>query len=247
MATNNNFEKDQATMEMIDRYLLEQLDQKELQQFHKQMEQDLNFRTLVLEQKQQMEAVEEFCLRQSMIKYGDELSQEKSSKKALPKWWAIAASGLVLIAFSLWVLLQETKATSAQQIFAENFTPDPGLPTTMGTSSDYEFYSGMVSYKQKKYDEAISQWAPLYAANPQNDTLTYFLGVANLAKGNTEQAEKYLEISLYRDDAAFPGETNYYLALTYLKEDKVKDAKEILKNSTYPKSIELFEQVKNLE
>ena len=117
----------------------------------------------------------------------------------------------------------------------------------MGKTTDYEFYLGMVSYKQKKYAEAISQWEPLYAAAPQNDTFTYFLGVANLAKGDTQQAERYLELSKNKKDAAFKEETDYYLALTYLKENKVEKAKEVLKNSTYPAHIKLLEQIERLK
>ena len=247
MTTDNTFFKEQETMELIDRYLLEQLDQEELRQFHERMEQDLEFRTLVMEQRQQMEAVEEYNLRESITSFHDEISQEKKSIKTLPKWWAIAASILLLVGISLLMVLKMDQENSAQKIFAENFKPDPGLPTTMGKNSDYEFYSGMVSYKQKKYAEAISQWEPLYEAAPQNDTFTYFLGVAHLAHGDTQQAEKYLELSSDKKDTAFKEETDYYLALTYLKENKVKEAKKVLKNSSYPPNIKLLEQIEHLD
>lgn len=247
MATRNNFQTNQETMEWIDRYLLEQLDQDELRQFHKQMEEDIDFRTLVMNQKQEMEVVEEYNLRQSMETYHKEISEEGRFKKFSPKSWAIAASILLLASFSLWTIYNKDTSSDAQKIFSDNFKPDPGLPTTMGKTTDYEFYLGMVSYKQKKYAEAISQWEPLYAAAPQNDTITYFLGVAHLAIGDTHQAEKYLEISSGKKDVAFKEESDYYLALTYLKENKIKEAKELLKLSSYPVNIKLLEQIEKLE
>src|SRR5690606_2210724 len=78
-----------------------------------------------------------------------------------------------------------------------------GLPTTMGTASDYEFYYGMVSYKRKEYGDAILRWEPLYAANPENDTVVYFLGVANLANSNPRQATKYLEMAQTKTESVF--------------------------------------------
>ena len=52
MITNSTFSNDQETMELIDRYLLEQLDEIELKQFQDRMEQDFNLRSLVLDQNQ---------------------------------------------------------------------------------------------------------------------------------------------------------------------------------------------------
>lgn len=245
MTTENTFSNNQETMELIDRFLLEQLEQDELQQFHDRMEQDLGFRTLVLEQRQQKEAVEEYNIRKSIDSFHEEISQEKKLKRALPKWWAIAASILLLIGISLWTVINNEN--SAGKIYAKNFKPDPGLPTTMGQTSDYEFYTGMVSYKQKKYSEAIAQWEPLYSAAPQNDTFTYFLGVAHLADGDTEKAEKYLELSSDKKDGVFKEETDYYLALTYLKENKIKEAIKVLKSSPYPTNIKLLEEIEALK
>lgn len=245
MTTYSAFSKDQETMELIDRYLLDQLDQNELNQFYERMEQNSDFRKLVMEQKQEMLAVEEYSLKRSMDSFHEEVLHDKTSKRGNPKWWTIAASILILIGISLWTIFNSN--TSAEKIFANNFRPDPGLPTTMGKTRDYEFYSGMVSYKQKKYTEAISLWKPLHIANPKNDTFTYFLGVAHLADGNTRQAAEYLQLSKDREESAFKEETSYYLALAYLKQNKVKEAKEVLKNSSNPANIKLLEDIESLK
>ncbi len=245
MKTNNTFSDDEALMELIDGYLMGKLSAKELDQFHKRMEKDSAFRKTVMEHKEQMEAVEICGLKDAMDTYHEEVMEERLAKRIYSNWMAIAASIVLILGVSLWFLL--STGNSAQKVFADNFSPDPGLPTTMGNSSKYEFYSGMVSYKQADYGEAILQWEPLYAANPQNDTVVYFLGVAHLANGNPKQAEKYLELSHSLVDKAFPEETNYYLALTYLKENKVRMAKNILKNSSYPSSVALLKQINSIK
>jgi len=245
MITNSTFSNDQETMELIDRYLLEQLDEIELKQFQDRMEQDFNLRSLVLDQKQEMRAVEDYSLNQTMNSFHEEALREKITKKRNPKWWALAASVLILIGILIWTVFNT--GPSAENIFANNFKPDPGLPTVMGKTTGYEFYSGMVSYKQKKYAEAISLWQPLHIANPKNDTFTYFIGVAHLAEGEIQQAKKLLHLSNDKKESAFKGETRYYLALAYLKENKVEDAKEILKNSTSPDNIKLLEEINTLK
>ena len=116
----------------------------------------------------------------------------------------------------------------------------------MGTSSNYEFYYGMVNYKRKEYAEAILRWETLYAANPENDTLVYFLGVANLAKGNARQAEKYLQSAKEKTESTFYEDAQYYLALAFLRENKIKEAKEALAKSTSQASFELLKEIKAL-
>src|SRR5690606_41157213 len=133
-------------------------------------------------------------------------------------WFALAASFLILIGVSSWAIL--ISRNSSNIVFAENFKPDPGLPTPMGTSSNYEFYYGMVSYKRKEYGDAILRWESLYAANPENDTVVYFLGVANLANSNPRQATKYLEIDRKSTESVFFEDIQYYLALSLLKEKR---------------------------
>src|SRR5690606_33860375 len=150
-------------------------------------------------------------------------------------WFALAASFLILIGVSSWAIL--ISRNSSNIVFAENFKPDPGLPTTMGTSSNYEFYYGMVSYKRKEYGDAILRWESLYAANPENDTVVYFLGVANLANGNARQAKKYLQLGKEMTQSVFHEDIQYYLALSFLKENRIEEAIETLENSEFPKSI----------
>lgn len=245
MAIEKNNQDDQATMEMIDRYLFDELNQEERLVFMDGLKSDPDFRKKIMEQKQQMEAVEEYNLRESLNNYHNELTHEGKSTNHDLKWMAIAASVLLLLGYSIYTFTN--RISPAERVFAKNFRPDPGLPTTMGKNTDYEFYSGMVSYKQEKYSEAISLWQPLYTTNASNDTITYFLGVAYLADENIPQAEKYFEHSAKIKNNAFKSETDYYLALTYLKQNKIKEAKDILRYTDDPNNRHLLQQIDKLE
>lgn len=240
---NENADKS-GILHQIDRYLLGRLEGEELKNFELRLKNDGDLREMVAQQRLLLEGIEEFHLKNQLDHYHRQMEVENIDKKPLTIWLAIAASIVILIGVSFWAITDTQSA--AQKVFAKNFQPDPGLPTTMGTTSEYEFYSGMVSYKRKKYSEAIALWEPLYTENPTNDTLVYFLGVAHLAKGDNVAAEQYLKMAHSIETSIFVEEANYYLALTLLKENKVHEAKKILENSSFPASIGLMEQIKSL-
>ena len=244
MNTKNENAHNNGMIYQIDKYLLGHLEGEELRSFKERFDQDYEFRKMVAEQRLLVEGIEEFHFKKQLDLYHTQMELENARKKPLAIWLSIAACVVILIGVSFWAI-SDTE-TAAQKVFAKNFQPDPGLPTTMGSTSEYEFYSGMVSYKRKDYVGAIALWKPLHAAHPSNDTLIYFLGVAYLAQGENEQAEEYLKMAQTFPKSIFVEEANYYLALTLLRENKVEEAKKSLKNSTFPASIGLREQIKSL-
>ncbi len=234
----------QETQQQIDGYLLGTLNADELAEFQKKMELDPMFKKAVQEQKLLLESVEEYNLRQSLNVLHSAIKQE-NSKKTQYSWIAVAAFLAIIIGLTSWALFFNTN--SAEKVFAKNFEPDPGLPTTMGTSSNYDFYEGMVSYKRKKYQKALVLWQSLYSKNNESDTLNYFMGVAHLANGEALKAEKYLYKASEQPKSIFYEEAQYYLALSQIKEGKILEAKQTLANSTSPKNSELREQVEKLD
>lgn len=247
MKPNKEIENNQENQELIDAYLLGGLDTTALADFNERMKIYPDFRVRVEEQRLLFKSVEEYNLKNSFDEYHadiEEEEEEQEKKWLSPGWLAMAASLLILIGAVSWAIFNN--GNSPEKVFAENFKPDPGLPTTMGTSSEYEFYYGMVNYKRKEYAEAISRWEPIYGADPKNDTLLYFLGVANLANGNPRQAKKYLQKANEKKQSVFYEDSKYYLALSLLKENKIKEAMEILENSSSSANISLLQQIKDL-
>lgn len=244
MDPNNKIQNNQETQELIDAYLLGTQDSDAQTDFKERMKLFPEFRALVEEQKAIIKGVEEHTLKNSLEDFHEEIVDMPEKNWFSPSWLALAASFLILISVSTWAIL--SSGNSPQKVFAANFKPDPGLPTTMSTSSNYDFYYGMVNYKRKEYGEAISRWETLYAANPENDTVVYFLGVANLANGNARQARKYLQSVKGKTESTFYEDAQYYLALALLKENKIEEAKQTLSKSTSPANIVLLKELKSL-
>lgn len=244
MEPNKKIEINQEAQEHIDAYLMGKLDDVALADFETQMRLFPDFRAKVDEQRLVFKSVEEYNLKSSLDEYHKEIKIVSKKKGINMGWIALAASFIILISVSIWAIM--SSGNSSEKVFAANFKPDPGIPTTMGTSSEYDFYYGMVNYKRKEYAEAISRWEPIYGANPENDTVVYFLGVANLANGNGRQAKKYLQMAKKKTESTFYEDAKYYLALSLLKENKIDEAMETLENSSSSANISLLQQLNDL-
>ncbi len=245
MNTNKDPYYNEETYRFIDAFLFNKMDASERETFLLKRKNNPDFDKMVTEYSLMVQGIEENNLRESLNDFHTEIADKPIVKSTNYYRYAIAAAFLVLIGVSSWVLF--IKENHSQQIFATTFKPDPGLPTTMGTTDNYDFYEGMVSYKRKNYAEAIKKWEPMYASTPTNDTIIYFLGMAHLANNAAKQSEKYLKESQQQPASVFYEESQYYLALIFLKEDKIVEAKALLTKSTLPQSVALLKEVEKLK
>ncbi|MBT0607239.1 hypothetical protein [Aequorivita echinoideorum] len=244
METDKNKHRAQLIQDQIDQYLRGELPANQLDAFEKRLESDTILKAAVEEQKAITDGAEEYFLRDSLDVFHREMYTENSTKNR-SFWFAAAAAILVIIGVTSWALFFQNE--TPQSVFAENFRPDPGLPTTMGPSEDYVFYEGMVDYKRKKYDEALEKWQPLLQKNKESDTLNYFVGVAYLAKGNSSQASGFLENVTIKKNSIFNDDARYYLALSKINDGKISEAKTILEHINTSESVSLLQRLKDLE
>ena len=97
---------------------------------------------------------------------------------------------------------------------------DGGLPITMGITTNIDFTQGMIEYKDKKYDKAIS----LFEKLGENDTIDYYIGNSYLYLNNPEKASLFLS----KDNKGFYYQSRYNLAICYIKINQIEKAKSIL-------------------
>ncbi len=167
----------------------------------------------------------------------DILAHRKIHSKAI--WLTIAAALAVLFGI-FWMM---DKSNKSEKLFAKNFKPDIGLPLKMSNTSTYGFYEGMLDYKQENYTAAIAKWQVLLQANPENDTLNYFLGVTNLAIGDVVKSMEYLQNQERFQQGIFKEDAAWYAALAKIKEGKSEEAEAFLKNSSSVRNKKLFKEL----
>jgi tetratricopeptide (TPR) repeat protein len=226
----------EAQLERIDRYLSQSMSPEEQRKFDNEMQGDPGFRQQVEEVKHLILGIESASLKHELDQFHEDLvpvrsldqsgEQRTIKLKRFQKIIRYVAAAVVILGFAGYLIVNSSP--SSEKLFAQHFTPDPGLPTTMGSTDNFEFYDAMVNYKQEEYAVAIEKWQTLYNSNRKSDTLTYFLGVAHLAKGNEKEAINYLQELSNASQNSFKSETYYYLGLAYLKANNVEEAKKSL-------------------
>lgn len=228
----------QERLEQIERYLDNKMDEMELIHFKNELSINRNLAQQVEDIKSLIFGIETFVLKEKLDGFHKDIPDtqpEIKYKNQFSKFMAIAASIVILLG-GFWFFNQNPNI----KLFDTYFSPDPGLPTTMSSNDNYEFYEAMVNYKQGKYKTAIEKWE---AIETKNDTINYFLGVAHLANKNEKKAIRYLEKAAKIKDFPFLSDTYYYLGLAYLKADNVELAKKNLNFSTIDNSKKILSKL----
>lgn len=236
----------QEEFEYIEKYLNGILDASDLKIFEQRLQDDADFKLKVEEYKALLTGIETQALKEQLNVFHKDipnntthLTSENTKVHTLNWKRLLVAAVLIIAAGSFWFL----NGNSNERLYAKYFTPDPGLPTTMSNTDDYEFYEAMVFYKQGNYKDAISKWEILQKAKPDNDTLNYFIGVAYLADKNEDSAISLLEKVSKNSEFVFVNDAYYYLGLAYLKTEKTEKAKASLQNSTSDNSSALLSEL----
>ncbi len=242
--TNSNISQEQ--LEAVERYINGTMADAELKTFTAKLDTDSEFRTQVNDIKTLLTGIEEQSLKEQLDEFHKDIKKQSSNKGSAKVRYLqfrklVAAAAIIMALGSFWFFNQNPN----ERLYSKYFTPDPGLPTTMSNSTNFEFYDAMVNYKQGDYKTAIKKWQRLSANTPNNDTLNYFLGVAHLANKNEHVAIEFLEKSVQNDNFSLIDDAYYYLGLSYLKEGDAELAKTYFKKSSVEHSQALISELED--
>ncbi len=232
--------------ELFEHFLMDEMSVAEQLSFKARLADNKNLQKSFDEFKSLFEIVEETGLRDKLKDFHNLLeNREKTPAKQLnpsKKWfnYRIAASITILVTMGLWFF---NRPNTNERLYDKYYTQDPGLPTVMGSTDNYDFYEAMVDYKQGHYKIAIGKWEKLLTQKPENDTLNYFLGVSHIANNQFERALEFLNKNKDNASSRFFDENNFYLGMTYLKMNQMNKAKTFLEKSEMPESKEVLKSL----
>ncbi|WP_111684443.1 tetratricopeptide repeat protein [Winogradskyella tangerina] len=236
----------QEEFERIEAYLNGSLSEEDLSSFEVQLKNEEGFASKVEDIKTVLIGIETQSLKAQLDRFHDEAinnstnaSNSETKVRSLNLRRIAVAAALIIAAGSFWFLT----GNSNERLYAKYYSPDPGLPTTMGDTDNYEFYEAMVSYKQGNYKDALKTWKDQLNTKTKNDTLNYFVGSALLASKQEKEALSYLLEVTKQDHSTFKNEALYYLGLAYLKSDNKEKAIEYLKKSNATQAKDLLNKL----
>ena len=233
--------------DLFERYLLDGMDAQERTDFESQLQSDSNLNTKFLEFKGLFRTIEEEGLRSKLNHFHKQLEDDAQVRSlhtmSYRFFFRIAAAIALLIALGgIWYFYIPN---ANERLFNAYFTPDPGLPTVMGNSDNYDFYEAMVDYKQGNYKTALQKWENLLPQKSDNDTINYFLGTAYLANDEPSKAIPYFDRVLGSAQPSFQSEAAYYKGLAHLKNNEVEEALKSLERTSDEKGRELAKKLKD--
>lgn len=234
----------QTEQQIIDDYLLGRSEKRELAQLERKLMFSPSFLEELEEQRILLLGVQEFFLRKELQEFHKELVRYPSSNFKKKAWVALSISVLILMIVILWAVFDTSP--SSEKLFNSNFEPRPGLEIAMENFNDDRFYRGMKNYNNGQYSRAVFIWEPFYAHQPDNDTILFFLGVANLAVDNARQASKYLLLAQRNTNSVFHADAQYYYALSLIKQNRIEEAKRLLEHRNCKKCETLLEKLRQL-
>lgn len=238
----NNITQD--LLERVERYHTNAMTPDERLEFEKELQTDPNFKTQVEEVRKLMVGIETQALKEQLNEFHKGITDHKpnqSLKFISTPILKYAAVAIVLIAIGNYCFFG---TPSHEKLFNQYFKPDPGLPTAMGSTENYDFYDAMVNYKRGDYKIAISKWEKIHQTKPENDTINYFMGLALLSDNNVEKAIPYLTKAANDTESKFNNDATFYLGLAYLKSNDKDAAITYFKLDTSEKSKELLDKLK---
>lgn len=245
MSTQNDISQEE--LEYIERYLKGDLDQLEQAAFETHMASDYAFAKKVSRTKTVLATVQTEILRTKLDDFHDTITTQKEvevknlNKPNRYRFIAVAIAASIALLFSMYLFTNTANETD--KLYAKYFVADPGLPNLMGANDNYSFNDAMVDYKMGNYKTATNKWKNQLPQKPENDTLNYFLGVSQLASGDTKEAIPYLQKTINNTQSSFTADAYFYLGLAQLKEGNTKEAKKALQKSTLPEAQKLVKQL----
>jgi tetratricopeptide (TPR) repeat protein len=204
---------DRPTFETIEAYVLERMSAADRAAFEQRLTTDPALRAELDLEREHILAVELGGLQHTLKAIG-EVELQKGGGPAWGGLLKYAAGIALLLGAALWWML---RPPANERLFAEHFSPDPGLPVAMSVTDDPVFAEAMVTYKEGRYAEARARWETLLQRKPESDTLRYYTASAFLAEGEHRAAIRLLEPLAVDPSTAFRQKARWYLFLAYLR------------------------------
>jgi len=235
----------------IDRFVIGKLEDAELWEFQREMENDpklaaeVKLRAEIYTSLADKQTIE---LRESIITLKNEM---KPKKLFLHSWKlrAVAAGVAILLLVGAGLTSSLFKSIDNQELYTAYFNPESSLLSLRsGSFSDNTSLNlGMLSYDQGQYDESIE----IFKLIPDNVVARLYGGLAYMNLKNYPAAISEFNHVLTHGDNLFTDQAEWNIGLSYLADNKISKAKETFSSITnkkgayQQKATELIEELKN--
>lgn len=214
---------------LIEKYFSKNLSEAERIEFNKIYETDADFKQEVdfLKNVQAVSETEDQThFKNQLGNYETEISPKKVSSKSNWLKPIAAIAGIMIVAFGLTLLMSKDLAN--KDLFSTYFEPSKNVsaPIVRSENEEHLVNQAFIVYGEADYQDAIPLFQKAFEKT-ENSELLFYEGNALLAENNATEAIEIFKRHLSYADV-LTNRTHWYLALAYLKSDKLEKAKQEL-------------------
>lgn len=214
---------------LIEKYFSKQLSEAELLEFEKEYQSNADFKEEIdfLKSLQSVSETEDNAqFKTQLTSYEAEFS--KKPHPIFTRWLkpliAVAAILIVALSYNLFM----NKNLNHDALYTTYFEPSKNVsaPIVRSDSNDKIIHNAFIAYSEADYKQAIPLFDQAFQ-NTQNSELLFYKGNSLLALNETDEAIDTFKKHLSYSDI-LTNRTHWYLALAYLKKEKIDEAKQEL-------------------
>jgi len=150
-------------------------------------------------------------------------SIRKISRKKL---WLAAASILILATFGAHWIISMTGSYSNDDLFRKYYTSQSIVNITR--SGEANIIEALIRFQEKDYKSAENLFSQILQNDPVNYAGWFYYGISCIETENYVQAEKAFSAIITDNQSLYVEHAEWYLALCYLKSNRLDKAKEQL-------------------
>lgn len=220
---------DQQTYESIERYLAGEMDGKAKAAFEARLAAEPELREELRLHRELATVVEDEETMDFSAMVAEVVSGENEGRKGVSnfRWLALAASVVLIAVVGFFVF--RSGGSNPQDLFNSNFSPYEA-PAEFRTDSSLlvRYETAFEQYKGGDYKAAAASFEDLIEAAPEDLGARFYLAVCQLAQGDGAAAEAGFQDLLDRKAPTWRSQSQWYLALALLEQEKVEEAEKVL-------------------
>ena len=224
----------EATQYIVDQYLSGLLSKEELEKFIQRLSQEPDLKREVERQELLLdeavkEGMEEYVSLQDRVKAIHEKvvvnEQEAPPRRIRPlRYWISAAAAILAFAFIAYFLMN--KQLSSEELITEYIAP-PEISLIEKGDSEQVLFQAQTAFNKQDFQAALPHFNAHLLTKPDDFQVILYRGMAHLQLGQFAEAEQDFQ-AVAKSPAIFKSEGNWYLALTYLKQEKIEQGRKEL-------------------
>ncbi|MFC2151787.1 hypothetical protein ACFLSE_04595 [Bacteroidota bacterium] len=224
----------ESKYDLIEKYLMNEMSVRDQVEFEESLRNDPDLMKEFLLRKKVNEAILEddiINLRNTLNHITKNKSCQLSISKKLYFYSSIAAAIVLLVVVSS-IFFKPFGKTNNTEIFHVYYNVYPAIIINRSSSNQTEIenflYDAFENYNRRDFHTASDYLTMVIKLDNTNYMSQFYLSICEIEKGNYRLAEKYLNELILNGDHIFVEQSYWYLALIYLKQNKISKAENVL-------------------